>query len=146
MSKVRNINTRKTSFKFFCSFYCWLWTYFTHFCIVSIVDFEMLAGFTQKVYKECCLLLYSTKWYLTVLLLSHSFFENGVCFWCLWLLSRHIKLNHTNIELLLQEAKQKYQKLTDYRTKCCCLSLLFLLLIATCASFAFLNGRLRLHI
>ena len=56
-------------------------------------------------------------------------------------LSRHIKLNHTNIALLLQEATQKYQKLTDYRTKCCYLSLLFSLLIATCASFAFLNGR-----
>ena len=27
---------------------------------------------------------------------------------------RHIKLNHTNISLLLQEAIQKYQKLTDY--------------------------------
>ena len=56
-------------------------------------------------------------------------------------LSRHIKLNHTNIALLLQEATQKYRKLTDYRTKCCYLSLLFSLLIATCASFAFLNGR-----
>ena len=41
----------------------------------------------------------------------------------------------------MQEATQKYQKLTDYRTKCCYLSLLFSLLIATCASFAFLNGR-----
>ena len=39
------------------------------------------------------------------------------------------------------EATQKYRKLTDYRTKCCCLSLLFCLLIATCASFSFLNGR-----
>ena len=29
-------------------------------------------------------------------------------------LSRHIKLNHTNISLLLQEAIQKYRKLTDY--------------------------------
>ena len=42
----------------------------------------------------------------------------------------------------MQEATQKYWKLTDYRTKCCYLSLLFSLLIATCASFAFLNGRL----
>ena len=33
----------------------------------------------------------------------------------------------------MQEATQKYQKLTDYRTKCCYLSLLFTLLIATCA-------------
>ena len=41
----------------------------------------------------------------------------------------------------MQEATQKYRKLTDYRTKCCYLSLLFSLLIATCASFAFLNGR-----
>ena len=56
-------------------------------------------------------------------------------------LSRHIKLNHTNIALLLQEATQKYRKLTDYRTKCCYLSLLFSLLIATWASVAFLNGR-----
>ena len=29
-------------------------------------------------------------------------------------LSRDIKWNHTNIALLLQEATQKYQKLTDY--------------------------------
>ena len=29
-------------------------------------------------------------------------------------LSRHIKLNPTNIALLLQETTQKYQKLTDY--------------------------------
>ena len=36
----------------------------------------------------------------------------------------HIKLNHTNIALLLQEATQKYQKLTDYRTECCYLSAL----------------------
>ena len=52
-----------------------------------------------------------------------------------------LKLDHTNIALLLQEATQKYRKLTDYRTKCCYLSLLFSLLIATCTSFAFLNGR-----
>ena len=55
-------------------------------------------------------------------------------------ISRHIKLNHTIIALLLLEATQKYQKLTDYRTKCCYLSLVFSLLTATCASFAFLNG------
>ena len=30
---------------------------------------------------------------------------------------------------------------TDYRTKCCYLSLLLSLLIATCVSFAFFNGR-----
>ena len=41
----------------------------------------------------------------------------------------------------MQEATQKYRKLTDYRTKCCYLSLLFSLLIAICPSFAFLNGR-----
>ena len=29
-------------------------------------------------------------------------------------LSRHIKLKHTNIALSLQEATQKYQKLTDH--------------------------------
>ena len=56
-------------------------------------------------------------------------------------LSRHIKLNHTNIALLFQEATQKYRKLTDYRTKHSYLSLFFSLLIATCASCAFLNGR-----
>ena len=56
-------------------------------------------------------------------------------------LSRHIKLNDTNIALLLQEATWKYRKLTDYKTKDCYLSLLFSLLIATCASFAFLNSR-----
>ena len=33
----------------------------------------------------------------------------------------------------MQEATQKYRKLTDYRTKYCYLSLLFTLLIATCA-------------
>ena len=49
-------------------------------------------------------------------------------------LSRHIKLNHTNIALLLQEATQKYRKLRDYRTKWWYLSLLFSLLIVTCAS------------
>ena len=51
-------------------------------------------------------------------------------------------MNHTNISLLLQETTQKYRKLTDYSTKGCYLSLLFSLLIATCASFAFLNGRI----
>ena len=56
-------------------------------------------------------------------------------------LSRHIKLNDTNIALLLQEATQKYRELTDYKTKDCYLSLLFSVLIATCAYFAFLNGR-----
>ena len=56
-------------------------------------------------------------------------------------LSRHIKLNHTNIALLLQEVTQTYRKLTNYRTKCCYLSLLLSLLLATCTSFAFLNGR-----
>ena len=42
--------------------------------------------------------------------------------------SRHVKLNHTNVALLLQETTQKYRKLTDYWTKCCYLSLLFSLL------------------
>ena len=56
-------------------------------------------------------------------------------------LSRHIKLNHTIIALLLQEATQKYWKLTDYRRKCCYLSLLISLHTATCASFIFLNSR-----
>ena len=43
--------------------------------------------------------------------------------------------NYTNIALPLQEATQKYQKLTDYSTKCCYLSLLFSLLTGTCAFF-----------
>ena len=34
-------------------------------------------------------------------------------------LSRPIKLNPTTIALILQEATQKYQKLTDYWTKSC---------------------------
>ena len=55
-------------------------------------------------------------------------------------LSRQIKLNHTNIALFLQEATQKYRKLTDYWRKCCYLSLPFPLLTVTCASFAFLNS------
>ena len=41
----------------------------------------------------------------------------------------------------MQEATQKYRKLTDYRTKCCYLSPLFSLVTVTCTSFAFLNGR-----
>ena len=56
-------------------------------------------------------------------------------------LSRHIKLNHTNITLLLlQEATQRYQKLTDYLTKCC---YLFALLSAYCdlRFLCFLSGR-----
>ena len=48
---------------------------------------------------------------------------------------------NTNIALLLQKAIQKYQKLTDYRTKYCYMSLLFFLLTATCTSVAFLNSR-----
>ena len=51
---------------------------------------------------------------------------------------KHIKLNHTSIALLLQEATQKYQKLTYYWTKSCYLSLPFSLFTTTCASFAFL--------
>ena len=53
----------------------------------------------------------------------------------------HTNITNTNIALLLQEATQKCRKLTDCRTKCCSFSLLFSLLTATCASFAFLNGR-----
>ena len=53
-------------------------------------------------------------------------------------LSRHIKLNYTNIALLLQEATQKYWKL---RRKCCYLPLPFSLLTAACSSFAFLDGK-----
>ena len=41
----------------------------------------------------------------------------------------------------MQEATQKYWKLADYRAKYCYLSLLFPLLTATRASFAFLNRR-----
>ena len=54
--------------------------------------------------------------------------------------SRHIKLSHTNIALLLQEATQKYHKLTNYWTKSCYLSLPFSLFTTVCASFVFLAG------
>ena len=47
-------------------------------------------------------------------------------------LSRHIKLNHTNIALLLQEATQKYWKLTDYWTKSCYLSALLSVYYGLC--------------
>ena len=52
----------------------------------------------------------------------------------------HIKLNPTNIALLLQEATQKYRKITHYLTKRFYLSLPFSLFTTTCGSFAFLNG------
>ena len=55
--------------------------------------------------------------------------------------SRHIKLSHTNIALLLQEATQKYHKLTDYWRKSCYLSLPFSLFTMACASFAFLAAQ-----
>ena len=54
-------------------------------------------------------------------------------------LSGRIKLNPSNITLLLQEATQKYWKLTVYWTKCCNLFLPLSLFTATCASFVFLN-------
>ena len=40
MFLVNNKNTRTTSLTLFSSFYCELWTYFTPFSSVSIVDFE----------------------------------------------------------------------------------------------------------
>ena len=55
-------------------------------------------------------------------------------------LSRHFKLNNTNISLLLREAIQKYRKLTDYWEKILfslCLSLCLRRLVLTAA---FLNG------
>ena len=52
-------------------------------------------------------------------------------------LSRHIKLNPTNIALLLQEARQKYRKLTDYKTK----SYSPLCLLRFVLSVDFLKGR-----
>ena len=59
----------------------------------------------------------------------------------LCLYSTHIiKLNHANIALLLQEATQKYWKLTDYWTKSCCLSLPFSLFTVACAVY---SGKLR---
>ena len=56
-------------------------------------------------------------------------------------LSRHIKLNHTNIALLLQEVTQKYQKLTDYWTKSCYLSALLVISLCLLAAefFQFLR-------
>ena len=56
-------------------------------------------------------------------------------------LSRYIKLNPSNIGLLLQEAKQKYRKLTVYWTKCWYLFLPLSLFTTTYACFAFLNCR-----
>ena len=58
-----------------------------------------------------------------------------------WKLSRHIILNHTNISLLLQEAIQKYWKLTDYWTKSCSL-FAFLCLLWLVLPVAFLNSRI----
>ena len=52
--------------------------------------------------------------------------------------SRFIKLNPTNIALLLQEATQKYGKLIIEQAV---ISLLFSLSTGACASFALLNGR-----
>ena len=40
MFKVTNKNTRRTSLTLFWCFYCWLWTYFTSFSSVFIVNFE----------------------------------------------------------------------------------------------------------
>ena len=42
MFKVNNKNTRTTSVTSFWGFYCWLWTYFTPFSSVFIVDFELV--------------------------------------------------------------------------------------------------------
>ena len=42
MFKVDNKNTRTTSLMLFCCFYCLLWTYFTPFFSVFIVDFEQV--------------------------------------------------------------------------------------------------------
>ena len=52
--------------------------------------------------------------------------------------SSFIKLNPTNIALLLQEATQKYGKLIIEQNTA--IFLLFSLSTATCASFAFLNS------
>ena len=53
--------------------------------------------------------------------------------------SRFIKLNPTNIALLLQEATQKYGKLIIEQNAV--ISLLFSLSTGACASFPLLNGR-----
>ena len=42
MFKVDNKNTRTTSLTSFWDFYCYLWTHFTRFSSVSIVDFEQV--------------------------------------------------------------------------------------------------------
>ena len=42
MFKVNNKNTRTTSIKSFWCFSCYIWTYFTPFSNVSIVDFEQV--------------------------------------------------------------------------------------------------------
>ena len=56
-------------------------------------------------------------------------------------LSRHIKLNHTNIALLLQEATQKYKQILSKILLSLSFSLCFSLFTATCVSFAFFSGR-----
>ena len=53
----------------------------------------------------------------------------GILNWIIKILHYYCRKQHKNIEN------------SQYRTKCCYLSLLFSLRIATCASFAFLNGR-----
>ena len=52
-----------------------------------------------------------------------------------------IKLNYTNIALLLQEATQKYQKFRLLNKMLLSLSLSFPLLTVTCAYFTFLSSR-----
>ena len=65
MLKVNNKNTRTTSLTSFCCFYSYLWTYFTPFSSVSIVNFEQVNvswasferfGFFQvKMLNKVCL-------------------------------------------------------------------------------------------
>ena len=55
-------------------------------------------------------------WHFHIKKFQWKMTREGIFWIILWKpkLSRHMKLNATNIVLLLQETTQKYQKLTDY--------------------------------
>ena len=48
MFKVNSKDTRTTSLTWLWCFYCQLWTYFTHFSSVSVVNFEQVAEHEQE--------------------------------------------------------------------------------------------------
>ena len=59
MFKVNNKNTRTTSLTSFWCFYCSLWTYFTPFSSVLIVDFEQVnVIWVNSLHERCLRLIY----------------------------------------------------------------------------------------